>query len=622
MTHPPPTPTVGRSHEPASAEAGLGRSEPGRRHRPSSAVGRPVRRARPRASRDRGARRPLRPGREGAQRAPRPAVRGRRATGRSVRARRRRAGPGRRPGAGSAHAGRRPPAATHSHGRALGRAAARERSARARRIPSADIPFTVWTRLSKPRRPAQGPVSPYADRSATTSCGLTCASRSGVQPSRASAPGLNPQTSTSAAATSDSTRLSRRSSRAQRLPADVSATSAGTSSKPGASRRSTSPAATAARTFVAVGPAITRVRSSTRSLSPAGACGRERAGCSGVGPVVTSTRGRRAIGRSLWVRPPLRPGAQRCRGGTRSKDRLLDVHGGAPRDGRADGGTVGVRRKAERSQGRRADVRGNWCAGGPSRRRLDSRRRGDPKRPAPLRRPTGGARRGRPRPRPRRRALPFAHRAIARLRAARIPPRRRRRPRPGRRPAERPLRRVRAAAPPHRSGLARPPRAPARRSRRQSPCQSTGYRAAGERRPHPRPLPRARVRRVARRRDRGLRGAEHPATARPRYARRASHLHDTPHGSLAAPHLREGLTPTGARRAVRHLRALLDARAVALVACDTLLAWDGGGASAHAADAPRHAGEALRTGRTTVLDTGDVACADETCPSVAPSPCP
>src|SRR5947209_17953348 len=70
--------------------------------------------------------------------------------------------------------------------------------------------------------------------------------------------------------------------------------------------------------------------------------------------------------------------------------------------------------------------------------------------------------------------------------------------------------------------------------------------------------------------------------------------------SLAAPHLREGLTPTGARRAVRHLRALLDARAVALVAADTVLAWDGGGATVHAADAPRHAAEALRTGRTCV----------------------
>jgi two-component system, LytTR family, sensor kinase len=84
--------------------------------------------------------------------------------------------------------------------------------------------------------------------------------------------------------------------------------------------------------------------------------------------------------------------------------------------------------------------------------------------------------------------------------------------------------------------------------------------------------------------------------------------------SLAAPHLREGLTPTGARRAVRHLRALLGARAVALVTADVLLAWDGGGASVHSADAPRHAAEALRTGRPDVRGASEVACADETCP--------
>jgi two-component system, LytTR family, sensor kinase len=84
--------------------------------------------------------------------------------------------------------------------------------------------------------------------------------------------------------------------------------------------------------------------------------------------------------------------------------------------------------------------------------------------------------------------------------------------------------------------------------------------------------------------------------------------------SLAAPHLREGLTPTGARRAVRHLRALLGARAVALVTTDMLLAWDGAGAGVHAADAPKHAAEALRTGRADVLDAEDVACPEETCP--------
>src|SRR3954470_6250752 len=84
--------------------------------------------------------------------------------------------------------------------------------------------------------------------------------------------------------------------------------------------------------------------------------------------------------------------------------------------------------------------------------------------------------------------------------------------------------------------------------------------------------------------------------------------------SQAAPHLREGLTPTGARRAVRHLRALLGTRAVALVTTDMLLAWDGAGGGVHAGQAPRHAAGALRTGRADVLDAEDVACADETCP--------
>jgi two-component system LytT family sensor kinase len=84
--------------------------------------------------------------------------------------------------------------------------------------------------------------------------------------------------------------------------------------------------------------------------------------------------------------------------------------------------------------------------------------------------------------------------------------------------------------------------------------------------------------------------------------------------SLAAPHLREGLTPTGARRAVRHLRALLGARAVALVTADATLAWDGAGAAVHGPHAPAHAAGALRSGRAEVLDAGDVACPDETCP--------
>jgi two-component system LytT family sensor kinase len=83
--------------------------------------------------------------------------------------------------------------------------------------------------------------------------------------------------------------------------------------------------------------------------------------------------------------------------------------------------------------------------------------------------------------------------------------------------------------------------------------------------------------------------------------------------SLAAPHLREGLTAAGAHRAARHLRALLGTPAVALTDADSLLAWDGAGA-AHVADAVRHAADVLARGRTAVLGPKDVACDDVTCP--------
>jgi two-component system LytT family sensor kinase len=83
--------------------------------------------------------------------------------------------------------------------------------------------------------------------------------------------------------------------------------------------------------------------------------------------------------------------------------------------------------------------------------------------------------------------------------------------------------------------------------------------------------------------------------------------------SLAAPHLREGLTPTGASRAARHLRSLLGTSAVALTDATSTLAWDGAGAD-HSASVLEHAATVLRTGRTVVLDAADVACADLTCP--------
>ncbi len=83
---------------------------------------------------------------------------------------------------------------------------------------------------------------------------------------------------------------------------------------------------------------------------------------------------------------------------------------------------------------------------------------------------------------------------------------------------------------------------------------------------------------------------------------------------LAAPHLRDGLTPTGARRAVKHLRSLLGTSAVALTDVTSVLAWDGDGAAVHAAQPIADAAAALTTGRTIVLDGDQVACSDPECP--------
>ncbi len=83
--------------------------------------------------------------------------------------------------------------------------------------------------------------------------------------------------------------------------------------------------------------------------------------------------------------------------------------------------------------------------------------------------------------------------------------------------------------------------------------------------------------------------------------------------SLAAPHLRDGLTPTGASRAAKHLRTLLGTSAVALTDASSTLAWDGQGQH-HAPDAAAHAAEVLRTGRTVVLEGGDLACRQLGCP--------
>ncbi len=81
--------------------------------------------------------------------------------------------------------------------------------------------------------------------------------------------------------------------------------------------------------------------------------------------------------------------------------------------------------------------------------------------------------------------------------------------------------------------------------------------------------------------------------------------------SLAAPALREGLSPESARKSARHLRRLLGTAAVAITDADRLLAWDGEG-DRHADDALVHAKNVIATGRVKLLDWVD--CGSEECP--------
>jgi two-component system, LytTR family, sensor kinase len=90
--------------------------------------------------------------------------------------------------------------------------------------------------------------------------------------------------------------------------------------------------------------------------------------------------------------------------------------------------------------------------------------------------------------------------------------------------------------------------------------------------------------------------------------------------SMAGPSLREGLTQSGATRAVKHLRALLGTPAVALTdAAGHCLAWDGAG-SRHAVDVGQHATGVLGSGQSAVVSGDPVAvgalarCGDPTCP--------
>jgi two-component system LytT family sensor kinase len=83
--------------------------------------------------------------------------------------------------------------------------------------------------------------------------------------------------------------------------------------------------------------------------------------------------------------------------------------------------------------------------------------------------------------------------------------------------------------------------------------------------------------------------------------------------SLASRQLRLGLNETSAERAIRHLRTLLGAPAVALTDTVGLLAWDGGGVQ-HRPQAMTLAGPVLADGATEVYGPGMVRCELIDCP--------
>jgi len=81
---------------------------------------------------------------------------------------------------------------------------------------------------------------------------------------------------------------------------------------------------------------------------------------------------------------------------------------------------------------------------------------------------------------------------------------------------------------------------------------------------------------------------------------------------LASPPLRAGLTPQAAERALKHLRSLLGAPAVAMTDTTRLLAWEGGRAH-HAQQPVVIAAGTLQHGRATVVGGPDVACGEPSC---------
>jgi two-component system LytT family sensor kinase len=77
--------------------------------------------------------------------------------------------------------------------------------------------------------------------------------------------------------------------------------------------------------------------------------------------------------------------------------------------------------------------------------------------------------------------------------------------------------------------------------------------------------------------------------------------------SLAAPALREGLTPGSAERSIRHLHDLLGTPALALTDIEGLLAWQGAGQH-HQEQCAALAWATVERGSTRMFDRGDLPC--------------
>ncbi|MEV4480233.1 histidine kinase [Micromonospora coxensis] len=105
-----------------------------------------------------------------------------------------------------------------------------------------------------------------------------------------------------------------------------------------------------------------------------------------------------------------------------------------------------------------------------------------------------------------------------------------------------------------------------------------------------------------------LRGRRGIATASQRATYEVLHT-----AGLAAEPLRAGLSPAGAAKAVRHLRALVGAAGLALTDADELLALDGRGAH-HGDQLLAAARRTVEAGRSTVLGESELRCDRVDCP--------